>query len=179
MATRIRFAAALAAFSWMALACASSMKVSATFDSGVDFSKYRTFGFNPTRQLDDTARQKLAERTINDILGPKGFRFDPAKPDLVIGLTPFLDPEIKGDSVPAGMVAWSTWGPTVGANISSGGHTSQAAQFTISFKDAATGHLVWRGLAEGRASLDDPSVTEKRIVEGLQRLLEQFPPEKK
>ena len=179
MATRVRLAAALAAISWMAFACASSVKVSATFDSGVDFSKYHTFGFNPNRQLDDTARQMLAERTINDILSPKGFRFDPAKPDLLIGLTPFLDPEIKGDSVPAGMVAWSTWGPTVGANISSGGHTSQAAQLTISFKDAATGHLVWRGLAEGRASMDDPKVTENRIVEGLQRLLERFPPEKK
>ena len=179
MATRIRLAAALAAFSWVALGCASSFQTSATFDSGVDFSKYHTFGFNPTRQLDDTARQRLAERTINDLLSPKGFRFDPAKPDLVIGLTPFLDPEIKGDTMPAGTVAWSTWGPTVGANISTGGQTSQAAQFTITFIDAATGHLVWRGLAEGRASLEDPKGIEKKIVEGLQRLLERFPPEKK
>jgi hypothetical protein len=163
----------------MALLGCSSGKVSATYDAGVDFSKYHTFGFNPSRQLDDMARQMLAERPINDILTAKGFRFDPAKPDLLIGLTPFLDPEIKGEAVPAGRVAWSTCGPTVGAETSTGGHTSQAAQVTIRFTDVGTNYLVWRGLAQGRASMDDPKVNEKRIVEGLQKLLARFPPEKK
>jgi hypothetical protein len=179
MATRVRLAAVLAAFSWMVVACASSLSVGATYDSGADFSTYQTFAFSTDLQLDDTYRQKLAERTIADILSPKGFRYDPANPDLLIGLSPFAFPEIKGDNVPAGTVAWGSWGTVVGADISTGGSSSVAAEVTLTFQDARTKHLLWRGTAEGRADLGNPQKTSDRVVRALKLMLAGFPPEKK
>jgi len=179
MLTRGRLAVVLAAFSWIALACSSSVEIGGMAESGVDFSQYHTFGFRKDRQLGEEYRQAQAERTIADVLSSKGFRFDPAKPDLLIGLTPFADPTMSGDNAPAGTLAWVPWGMPVGASISTGGSVSVAAEITMTFQDAHTGRIVWRGMAKGRAQVDNPKETSERVVRAIKMLLAQFPPEPK
>ncbi|HVN33534.1 MAG TPA: DUF4136 domain-containing protein [Thermoanaerobaculaceae bacterium] len=179
MPTRGLLAVVLATLSGITLACSSSIEIGGMSDSGVDFSQYHTFGFRKDRQLGEEYRQALAERTIADVLSPKGFTFDPAKPDLLVGLTPFADPTMSGDNAPAGTLAWAPWGMPVGASISTGGSVSVAAEITITFKDAHTGNIVWRGMAKGRAQVDNPEKTSDRVVRAIKMLLAKFPPEPK
>jgi hypothetical protein len=179
MPTRGRLMAVLAAFSLITLACSSSLEVGGAYESGADFSQYHTFAFRKDRQLGEEYRQALAERTIADILTSKGFRYDPAKPDLLIGLTPFVDPTMSGDNAPAGTLAWAPWGRPVGASISTGGTISVPAELTLTFRDAHSGNVVWRGMAKGRAQVDNPKKTSDRVVRAINLMLAEFPPEPK
>jgi hypothetical protein len=174
-----RLIAGLAALSWITLACSSSIQMASSYEQGADFSQYHTFGFLKDRQLGEPYRQALAERTIANILAKKGLRFDPAKPDLLIGLTPFVDPTMSGTNVPAGTLMWTPVGPPVGASISTGGTISVPAEITMTFQDVRTGHIVWEGTGKGRADLDNPKETSDRVVQTITMLLENYPPKTK
>ena len=179
MATRLRLTAVIAALSLVTLACSSSVEIGGTYDKSADFSRYHTFGFREDRQLGEEYRQRQAERTIADVLSSKGFRYDPAKPDLLIGLTPFVDPEMSADKAPAGTLAWDPWGAVVGASISTGGNVSVVAELTLTFQDAQSRNIVWRGMAKGRVQVDNPKETSERVIRAIKVLLEGFPPKTK
>ena len=171
-----RNAVALVALACAGLAGCSSVKVNAHWDGTVDFSKYHTFAFRADRQLDDPSNQASAERTIAAALTAKGLTLVSQSPDLLIGLYPFLSADIKGDTTPAGTVSWDAWGPPIGADISTGGHDSVAGSITMTFKDARTGQLLWRGMATGYANLDDRTKTTKKVMAALRNMLDKFPP---
>jgi hypothetical protein len=179
MATRVRLMAVIAALSSVTLACSSGVEIGGTYDKTADFSRYHTYGFRPDRQLGEEYRQRQAERTIADVLGSKGFKYEAAKPDLLIGLTPFADPTMSADKAPAGTLAWDAWGAVVGAQISTGGNVSVEAELTITFQDAQSRNIVWRGMAKGRVQVDNPKETSERVMRAIKVLLEGFPPKPK
>ena len=178
MPIRPRFAVALVALACAALTGCSSLKVNATWDSTVDFSKYHTFAFRADRQLDDPSNEANAERTIAAALTAKGFRLDPQNPDFLIGLYPFLSADIKGDTAPAGTIQWDAWGPPIGADISTGGHDTTPGSVTMTFRDTRTGQPIWRGMGTGNANLDDRKRTTQKVMDALRSMLEKFPPKK-
>lgn len=178
MAARVRLMAVLA-ICWITLACSSGVEIGGTYDKSADFSRYHTFGFRTDRQLGEEYRQRQAERTIADVLSSKGFTYDAAEPDLLVGLTPFADPTMSADKAPAGMLAWDPWGAVVGASISTGGNVSVEAELTITFQDAQSRNIVWRGMAKGRVQVDNPKETSERVMRAIKVLLEGFPPKPK
>lgn len=179
MATRLRLMVVTAALFSVTLACSSSVEIGGSYDKTADFSRYHTFGFREDRQLGEEYRQRQAERTIADVLGSKGFKYDGEKPDLLVGLTPFIDPTMSADKAPAGTLAWDPWGAVVGASISTGGNVSVPAELTLTFQDAQSKNIVWRGMVKGRVQADNPKETSERVMRAIKAMLEGFPPKTK
>lgn len=161
----------------LAAACAS-VQVGVTYDTTVDFSKYRTFAFRTDRTLDDEFRQRLAEREITRHLSAKGLRLDREAPDLLIGLTPDFVSQEGSNAAPAGTVVWRTWGPYDGIALSTGSVDVRDASMVVNMQEAG-GKPVWRGAAKARLQAGDPAQTEKKIEEALSRLMSRFPPKEK
>lgn len=160
----------------LALACAS-VQVGVTYDTTVDFSKYRTFAFRADRTLDDEFRQRLAERVITRQLTAKGLRLDREAPDLLIGMTPDFDNASGPNTVAAGTVVWRTWGPYDGIALSTGSADLRDATMVLNISEAG-GKPVWRGAAQARIQAGNPAQTEKKLENALDMLLSRFPPAK-
>jgi hypothetical protein len=163
----------------LAVASCASVKVGATYDRTVDFSKFTTFAFRADRQIDDPVRQRQAEAIITETLAAKGLRLDAEKPDLLIGLSPFGEAESTGGYLPTGSVVWSTWGTEDVYRISIAGQESKAVEVGMSVRDAVTKRKVWDGVARGRLVYGDPEGNNKKFIAGLRKLLAGFPPKQK
>jgi hypothetical protein len=158
----------------LASACAS-VQVGVTYDTTVDFSKYRTFAFRADRTLDDEFRQRLAERVITRHLTAKGLRLNPEAPDLLIGMRPDFDNASGPHAAAAGRVVWRTWGPYDGLALSTGSAEFRDATLALNISESG-GRPVWRGAAQARIEAGNPAQTEAKLEEALDRLLSRFPP---
>ena len=165
----------------VAMACSvlvgcSSTKVGISWDNTVDFSRYTTFAFRADRKLDSSYRQVRAEDVITADLEAKGFRPDATDPDLLVGLSPEVGPDVEGVPVDSGQLQWATWGPTDSLTISAGRGEPRVAGLVMSFRDGRSDRLIWRGAVEGLISVGEPKDIERKLVRALKGLLVKFPP---
>jgi hypothetical protein len=160
------------------------------FDKDKDFSKYKTYKWveiKGAEQPDDlTARQLSA--AMDTELTKKGLtRTEDEAADLYIGYQTAIRQEKEFSSYNTGWgygpgwgAGWYGYGGMTSTTTYGSTSTVYVGQLDISIYDAAAKQLVWRGAAF--KSLDPkakPEKKQKNITKAVQKLLKNYPPERK
>ena len=164
-----RFAAVpVLALALLAAGC-SSMRVSSDWDRTVDFNRYRTYAWAPTKNTEEYAGQydlldKRIRSTIDEEMEYKGFqRGERGKSDLLVVYRLYRQQRLQVyNSYSYG------WGPSA--------HAYQYTEGTLQIMivDAKEDEVVWEGVGtDAMSSGGDPDSKAQRAVI---KIMDTFPP---
>ena len=172
--TRAGFAFALALAMCAAL---YAQDVKTNYMPGTDFSKYHTYKWvvigesgAPDQILDQQIKQ-----AIDSQLTAKGFtKVETDKPDLLIGYKTALTREREWNASGRGFgFPWFDGGTATSSTINLG-------TLVLGIYDPAAKRLVWTGSASKTVDdSNDPKKIQKNLNKAMQKLLKDFPPERK
>lgn len=154
----------------------------ARFDKNADFLKYKTY-----KWVNIPSSQKLDELTADQLIGTLNVELakknlkksDSDKADLYIGyqIVPIKDKHWNHMSLGASYGA-----PAGGTSGSAATSTTvvHSGQLILDMYDADTKQMVWRGMVAD--AIDEnarPDKKQKQMDKAVERLLKEYPPEKK
>jgi hypothetical protein len=159
------------------LASCESVSVSADYDKGTNFLKYKTYAFDNFAiarvPLSDFDKKRMLS-AIDEGMALKGFTKSDA-PDLLVGISTRARTEISinrsgGFVGPGGMGMGGGGIDSINKNL--------VGTLFIDFTDAKTKELFWQG--EGKGYLkENISEKDEKIKEFVSKILAQYPPGKK
>jgi Domain of unknown function (DUF4136) len=177
---------ALIATLLLVTACESGPKVRANYDKGVDFSQYKTFGFESPLGTDRAGYTSIVSQylsaTTRRELEARGLRYDEASPQLLVNFNAKLSDKLRADSVPSTGYygggyygyrtgyygAWPMYNETVVTTYTEG-------TLNIDVVDAARKQMVWEGVAVGSVSEKAASNLQPALDKVVVKILTKFP----
>src|SRR4051794_30677680 len=149
----------LALFLLLAASVAQAQKVKIEFDKSVDFTKFKTYAWDPTPQA--YAKPVLVaaiKGAVNEELAKRGLKLVGENPDLYIAMygaigsdfaVTYSDLYYGPYGIPAFDQSFLMWGAIPGTTNTAVVHKGQLA---VDLLDAAAKKLVWRGIATEKLS---------------------------
>jgi hypothetical protein len=187
---RLRYRALVLAvlLSTALLSGCSNISVSSDYDPEADFSTYRSFGWLPPPEDNQSQAQSplLHERIMAAVetqLGERGYvRTDAGSPDFLVGyhlrVENKLDVQTINRSYGYGYGRYGRWGYPVGGYSETRVSEYAEGTFILDIVDGASNELVWRGSAQGRLrDKKTPAEREKAVNETVAAVLKKFPPQ--
>jgi hypothetical protein len=184
-ATAVIRATALALFALLLAACATGPRVSTDADPQADFSRYQTFAFFEPLALESRGYSTLLSERLRDEtrrqLEARGFRYDPAAPDLRVNLNAFVEERTDLISVPDVDWGWYySYRARAYVSVPIHGYRAQAVRYregtvNVDLVDAGAKRLVWEGVAVGSAAGRTPAERRERAVASVAKIFESFP----
>lgn len=169
--------------------CGFAQDVRYNFDSGADFTKYKTYKWveiKDSQPLDSITAGQL-KSAIEEELSKKGLRqVQGDDADLFVGYQVTITQEKQFSSYSTDFGYGAGWGRGwYGGGMGSSMTTGQTSTIHVGavgldMYDASQKKLVWRG--EATKSLDakaKPDKRQKNIVKGVAKLLKNYPPKVK
>ena len=161
---------------------ASAQSDVATFDKNTDFSKYRTYKWvqiPSTQKLDDLTADQLIG-TLNVELAKKDLKkSDSDKADLYIGYQIIQTKDRHLNHLNLGV----SYGAPAGGTSGSAATTTtvvHSGQLILDMYDASTKQLVWRGMVSHAIDANGkPDKKQKHMDKAVEKLLKDYPPQKK
>lgn len=160
---------------------AEAQNTGVTFDKNTDFSKYKTYKWVTiphAEHLDELTNDQLIG-TLNVELAKKGLKkSDSDKADLYIGyqIAPGKNKPLNQYKV------GGSYGPA-GGGAGTAGATStvvHTGQLVLDMYDSGTKQLVWRNVVAHAFDPDaNPDKKQKRMDRAVEKLLKDYPPQKK
>lgn len=158
------------------LASCSSVRVNSDYDKKVNFETYKTYAYSKTAidkvEISDLDKKRIL-RSIDETLVLKGFTKSET-PDLLISI--FTKESQRVDIYNNAGFGWG-WGLRWGMGYSNV-YTTPEGTLYIDLIDAKTKELVWQGEGSGYLT-KDTAQKDARIKEFVDKILEQYPPQKK
>jgi hypothetical protein len=155
------------------VACASSITTSVDYDQSVDFSKYRTYGWLPSRIGNDILERRLTAAIDRELASRGLVRSD--SPDLLIAIHGRLSKEIQYTAYDAGWgYGWRRWGARGPTTVRR--QEVPVGTLVVDLVDAGEKELVWRGSAT--SAIDTAASVEKReaaVREAVGKLFAEYP----
>jgi len=154
-------------------------KVSVDFDTEFDFQAVRSvsWGEGGTEALSELDQRRIL-RAVESSLLTMGLELGEKETDLIVVTHAILGSKTKtkGGGLGVGLFKSTGWG---GVSIGGGGGRNRSKQvpvgtLQVQLLDAATGALVWEGLARD-ALVGDPSKSESRISKAVERMFRKYP----
>ena len=159
----------------------SSVRVATDYDDNADFTTYKTYGYFKEGidkvNISDLDKKRIM-RAIDQEMAEKGFTKSES-PDILVNIFTQARQEVNVNQFGGWGYGWGwgwhpyAWGPGY-TNVS----TSTEGTLYIDFIDAKKKELVWQGVGTGVLTLDRDRKQE-RINEFVEKIIAQFPPEKK
>ena len=168
-----RFALVAVVFA-VSLGC-SKEHVEIDFDSGQDFSVYKTFAWPAVEKVDSDTK-RLIRQTIERELVARGLQLSESNADLIVYV--HMAPEMR--SSPNSSISWSTsydpaWGTRSQASYSmDAGSVVGTNTLVIDLVDGEKDALVWRGSEPGLYMEGD--VFSETIPKVVKQILARYPP---
>ena len=169
----------LAALAFVAIA--SAQNVNYNFDQATDFSKFKSYKWIEIPggvQLDDITAKQLTS-ALEAQLAQKGLtKTESDSADLYVGYQLATTQERQINAYNTGWGYGPRWGGTGTTSIST--TTLTIGSLDLDMYDSSQKQLVWRGVAT--KTLDPGAKPEKRqknIQKAVEKLLKNYPPEKK
>ena len=176
-------------FILISLQACSGIKVSQDYDQSFDFTRLKTFAWkpNPNNEYGLKGNQLTDGRIRNAIvtnLKAKQFsQVDPNKADFYISYHLTIEQKISTSNVSGGVsLGRSSHGRYGGVGMSTGSQVQAYDQGTllIDITDVTTKKLAWRGISTQTVSEHStPEKSIKVINETIEKVMLQFPPQKK
>lgn len=156
------------------IGCASSVETSVDYDRSIDFSRYRTYGWLPSRRIGNDILERRLTAAIDRNLAARGLvRGDP--PDLLVAIHGRLSREVQYRAYDPGWgYGWRRWR---GAPTMVRREEVPVGTLFVDLVDANDKELVWRGSAT--TPIDKTDSVERReaaVAEAVEKLLAGFPP---
>ena len=137
-------------FFWILFSC-SSVRVFTDHDSGVDFSKYKTYAyFKPgidKVEISDLDKRRILKAIDFQLLGKSMMKSE--IPDLLISINTTAKEKIYINNMNYGFWGWNPW--FWGPNFNSISSKTEGTLY-IDLIDAKTKQLVWQGKGKGGIS---------------------------
>ena len=153
-------------------------------DKNVDFSKFKTYSWEPIGAVAHPVLAADVVGAINDEMKAKGLQLVPSNPDLIIqvygsvdqensyytndplymatgGIPPF-DPSLSGPAL-IGMYGNSTV-------------TIHKGQLVVDLIDPAVKKLVWRGMAQDNLAKNNPNKLLDQVNNAITKMFKDYPP---
>ena len=168
-------------FMFLFLCSCSSVIVNSDYDINIDFTKYKTFGFQKSGidkvEISDLDKKRIL-RAIDSEMTKKGF----AKietPDLLITIFTKEREQVDVNQYNSNWGYGWRWGwdPFMWGGQTTVTKTTEGTLF-IDIIDAAKKELIWQGEGDGYLT-KKMEEKEARINEFVIKILAQYPPEKK
>jgi Domain of unknown function (DUF4136) len=161
------------------------------FAQGEDFSKYKTYKWVDLKGADhvDDLTGKQIQGAIDTNLATKGLqKVDSDSADLYIDIQTAIDTEKQYTSFNSGWGygpgwggGWYGYGGGMASTTTTGStSTIYIGQLAVDMYDSAKKELVWRGVAS--KTIDPkakPEKQQKNITKAVDKLLKNYPPQKK
>jgi len=163
---------------------AHAQKIKVEFDKSVDFSKFKTYAWDPTPQA--TAKPVLAANIkagINQELVKRGLQEVTANPDLYVAMYGGIDSDMAVTysdfyygpaGIPPFYESFLLWGGIPGTTSTAVIHNGQ---LVVDLIDANRKKLVWRGIANQKLSDQQMKLLEQ-VNTAVEKLFAQYPPKK-
>ena len=169
----------------------SGISVSQDYPETADYSRIKTYAWQVDAQektgdlrLDNPLRDQRIRSAVDQVLSEKGYRrIENSTPDVYISYHEKLYSRLERDTSGAGfMFGFGGFSHHGGIGIGAGNVVSDYDEtlMVIDIMDAASGKLIWRGTGT-RPFLQhaDPQKLTRRIQETVQKILSQFPPQRR
>jgi len=165
-----------------------NIQVSQDYDLSKDFSSLKTYEWQTKTQpetgdirVDNPLLDARIRLAINDSLSKKGYqRITRGKPDFYVSYTYQIHSKIGSDDVGVGVgFGWGSRGRIGGIGVDTGRYIGEydEGMLVIDLNDASKGGLLWRGTGTARVDQhSEPEEITKRVNEGVEKILSQFPP---
>ncbi|WP_159800117.1 DUF4136 domain-containing protein [Flavobacterium sp. MK4S-17] len=164
------------------IASCSSIRVASDYDDAADFSGYKTYAFFKEgvdrAEISDLDKKRIL-RAVDAEMQKKGF-VKSEKPDLLINIFTRTSKQVDVNQFYNGWgYGWGWgWGPGFwGGNYTSVNSYPEGTLY-IDMVDANKKELVWQGVGTGVLTMDREEKQE-RINEFVEKIIAQFPPQKK
>jgi hypothetical protein len=156
----------------VAACAAQGPTIRAQADPSANFGKYHTFAFydevSGTNVAYSSFIAKYLKQSISRQLGTRGFRHDPANPDLLVNFQVLAQDKLSVSQTPSGYYGYrrglyGSWGGMTQTNVS----TYKEGTLNIDVVDRASRQLVWEGVAVGQIrdkALDNPQPAIESVV---------------
>ncbi len=168
----------------VALSAAQAQKIKVEFDKNVDFTKLKTYAWDPTPQA--SARPVLVaaiKAAINQELGQRGVKEVAENPDLYIAMYGAVDSDFAVTysdfyygpyGIPAFDQSFLMWGGLPGTTNTAVVHQGQ---LVVDLIDAGRKKLAWRGIATQKLSDQQMKLVEQ-VNTAVEKLFAKYPPKK-
>lgn len=177
------FLAGLLAF--LLASCATGPRVVTDADPRVDFSAYRTYAFYEPLAMEQSGYTSyLSERikqAVRREMDQRGYRFDPADPDLRVNFQGYIRERSDVYSVPRTDVQYfysyrarSYFAVPVWYDETRVSEYTEGT-LTVDLVDAERNHLVWTGDAIGRVNQRTPQERADAADEAVAAIFQRFP----
>lgn len=170
----MRFATRVLLGILLGIACGgcSSLRIATDYDHAIDFTKYRTYRWAPTkaseaqvRRADHSLLEARIKRAADRELAARGFeRSERGPTDLIVVFYASRRNRVEIYPSYAYPPRWR------GGRV----HRYREGTIVLDFVDAQLDQMVWRGWATG--VIGHPEDAEERINEAIVKILERFPP---
>jgi hypothetical protein len=183
---RISHIAALVTFLLVvACSCVQAQKVKIEFDKNVEFTKFKTYAWDPTPQA--AAKPVLVaaiKGAVNHELEKRGLQMVTENPDLYIAMygaigsdfaVTYSDLYYGPYGIPAFDQSFLMWGAIPGTTNTAVVHKGQLA---VDLLDASAKKLVWRGIATEKLSEQQMKLVEQ-VNTVVEKLFAKYPPKNK
>jgi hypothetical protein len=143
------------------------------YDKTVDFMKFDTFAWREGTPVDDDLVQSRLETAVETQLTTAGIDRAEGEPDVWVVMHASVEGGLQPETWGYAGSEWPGWGGwgTTSVNISE----VDVGTWVVDIIDAATGDLVWRGIAIGSVE-PEPDKRGKRIQKTAARMFRDFPP---
>ena len=171
----------IAVFMFLFLSSCSSVMVNSDYDINIDFTKYKTFGFQKSGidkvEISDLDKKRIL-RAIDSEMTKKGFAKSET-PDLLITIFTKEREQVDVNQYNSNFGYGWRWGwdPFMWGGQTTVTKTTEGTLF-IDIIDAAKKELIWQGEGDGYLT-KKMEEKEARINEFVIKILAQYPPEKK
>ena len=161
------------------LASCSSVRVNADYDKKADFGSYKTYAYLKSAvdkaEISDLDKKRILH-SIDDALLTKGFTKNET-PDLLVSIFTKENQRVdvyNNNNFGWGF-GWNNWGMGLGySNV----YSTPEGTLYIDLIDAKTKELVWQGEGSGYLTKNTEE-KDARIKEFVDKILMQYPPQKK
>lgn len=163
---------------------AQAQKIKVEFDKNIDFSKLKTYAWDPTPQA--TAKPVLVaaiKGAVNEELGKRGLTQVAENPDLYIAMYGSVDSDMAVTysdlyygpwGIPAFDQSFLMWGAVPGTTNTAVVHKGQ---LVVDLIDAERKKLAWRGIATQKLSDQQMKLVEQ-VNTAVEKLFAKYPPKK-
>jgi hypothetical protein len=162
---------------------AQAQKIHVSYDKGVDFSKFKTYAWEPHGAVAHPMLAADIVGAIEDELKAKGLTLTADKPDLAIQVYGSIDQEssmTSNDPLYMGTGGIppfdpSAFGPALAGTWGNSTVTIHKGQLVVDILDVANKKLVWRGMAQDNLSANNPKKLESQVNNAITKMFKQYP----
>jgi hypothetical protein len=164
-------------------ATALAQKVQVTYDKTLDFSKFKTYAWEPHGAVAHPMLAADVVGAIDDEMKAKGFRLDTTSPDIVIQIYGSIDQEstlYSNDPLYAASGGIPPFEPSFSGPALTGlyGNTTvtiHKGQMVVDLIQFSAKKLVWRGMATDNLSANHPDKLLEQVNGAIAKMFKEYP----